>query len=334
MTTNGTSTTHPRGRRGRRRRGRRLGLRRLGHRAAAGREGLPGARARGRAALRGRRLRQDLVGHASNYLWAPQAGLLRHPAHPPAARRRGARRRGRRRWVAELRQHPLRAAVAVLPATSSGPTSPTGRASSPRTTRRPAGCWAWSPTRATASVEELMQRTADDLGVGGVVPQDAGRGLLRCARRDGRRPLLRWRRARSAPAAPSAATAWSDAGWAPRTRCARTTSRSPRASGVTIEPMRTVTRLGVVPGTEGDDATYRVLHERTGPVAGRDVQVVTARQVVLAAGAWGTQTLLHEMKRGRRAARGCRTTSATAPAPTPRRCSGRWPSTCPPATPT
>jgi cholesterol oxidase len=65
--------------------------------------------------------------------------------------------------------------------------------------------------------------------------------------------------------------------------------------GVVIEPMRTVTRLGVVPGTEGEQAAYRVLHERTGPVSGRDVQVVTARRVVLAAGAWGTQTLLHDM---------------------------------------
>ena len=41
---------------------RRLGLRRLGHRAAADREGLPGRRARGRRAVRGRRLR---VGHPS-----------------------------------------------------------------------------------------------------------------------------------------------------------------------------------------------------------------------------------------------------------------------------
>ena len=65
--------------------------------------------------------------------------------------------------------------------------------------------------------------------------------------------------------------------------------------GVRIEPMRTVTRLGIVPGTEGEHPVHRVLHERTGPVSGRDRQVVTARTVVLAAGAWGTQTLLHEM---------------------------------------
>ncbi len=66
--------------------------------------------------------------------------------------------------------------------------------------------------------------------------------------------------------------------------------------GVEIRPMRTVTRLGVVPGTDGERPLHRVLHERTGPVPGRDRQVVTARHVVLAAGAWGTQTLLHAMK--------------------------------------
>ena len=74
--------------------------------------------------------------------------------------------------------------------------------------------------------------------------------------------------------------------------------------GVTIEPLRTVTRLGVVPGTEGEGQApggtayplYRVLHERTGAWARKDPRVVTARHVVVAAGAWGTQKLLHAMK--------------------------------------
>lgn len=70
--------------------------------------------------------------------------------------------------------------------------------------------------------------------------------------------------------------------------------------GVEIRPMRTVTRLGPVPGSDGagdgDEPLYRVLHERTGPVGGRDRQVVTARRVVVAAGTWGTQTLLHAMR--------------------------------------
>ncbi len=76
--------------------------------------------------------------------------------------------------------------------------------------------------------------------------------------------------------------------------------------GVTIEPLRTVTRLGVVPGTDAGDAdavegragypVYRVLHERTGAWGRKDPQVITARHVVVAAGTWGTQRLLHAMK--------------------------------------
>jgi cholesterol oxidase len=66
--------------------------------------------------------------------------------------------------------------------------------------------------------------------------------------------------------------------------------------GVEIRPLRTVVRLGLVPGTDGGDAVHRVLHERTGPRTGRDRQVVTARRVVVAAGTWGTQTLLHAMR--------------------------------------
>ncbi len=81
--------------------------------------------------------------------------------------------------------------------------------------------------------------------------------------------------------------------------------------GVTVEPMRTVVRVGLVPGPAGSgedgepgraedadagSAVYRVLTERTGPCHGRDRRVVTARHVVLAAGTWGTQELLHAMR--------------------------------------
>jgi cholesterol oxidase len=66
--------------------------------------------------------------------------------------------------------------------------------------------------------------------------------------------------------------------------------------GVHVEPLRTVTRLGVVPGGRGEQAAYRVLHERTGPRGGRDVRVTTARRVVVAAGTWGTQQVLHAMR--------------------------------------
>ncbi|MFW5469218.1 GMC oxidoreductase [Knoellia sp. CPCC 206435] len=69
--------------------------------------------------------------------------------------------------------------------------------------------------------------------------------------------------------------------------------------GVAIEPLRTATRVGVVPGTKGDGPAherYRVLHERTGRVSGKDVRTTTARHVIVAAGTWGTQTLLHTMR--------------------------------------
>ncbi|MDO5502595.1 MAG: GMC family oxidoreductase, partial [Actinomycetia bacterium] len=65
--------------------------------------------------------------------------------------------------------------------------------------------------------------------------------------------------------------------------------------GVRIEPMRTVVRLGEVPGS-GDQPVYRVLHERTSGRGRQDRRVTTARRVVVAAGTWGTQTLLHSMK--------------------------------------
>ncbi|HCE60452.1 MAG TPA: cholesterol oxidase [Janibacter terrae] len=66
--------------------------------------------------------------------------------------------------------------------------------------------------------------------------------------------------------------------------------------GVQIVPMRTVTRVGVVPGTEGPDEVYRVRHEATDAPGDRSARVVTAGKVVVAAGTWGTQHLLHAMK--------------------------------------
>lgn len=63
--------------------------------------------------------------------------------------------------------------------------------------------------------------------------------------------------------------------------------------GVRIQPMRTVVRVGEVPGEPG---MHRVLHQRTGPRSGQDRRVTTARHVVVAAGTWGSQRLLHTMK--------------------------------------
>ena len=64
--------------------------------------------------------------------------------------------------------------------------------------------------------------------------------------------------------------------------------------GATIEPMRTV--VAVEPVDDGHrDAGYRVTTEATGAWVRKGRHTVTASQVVFAAGAWGTQRLLHRM---------------------------------------
>ena len=90
-----------------------FGVRRQCHRVAAHREGLPRRRPRGRPPLRRRGVRQDLVEPAQVPLDA-QARHVRHPADPLAAQRHDPGRRGRRRRIAELRQHAVRAAGPVL----------------------------------------------------------------------------------------------------------------------------------------------------------------------------------------------------------------------------
>ncbi|AYG04714.1 GMC oxidoreductase [Gryllotalpicola protaetiae] len=66
--------------------------------------------------------------------------------------------------------------------------------------------------------------------------------------------------------------------------------------GAVIEPMRTV--VSVRPIDDGDQAGgYVITTERTGTaLTPKDRRTVTAAQVVFAAGAWGTQKLLHTLK--------------------------------------
>ncbi len=74
--------------------------------------------------------------------------------------------------------------------------------------------------------------------------------------------------------------------------------------GVRIEPMRTVVDVVPVDPTGGEDgsdaAGYHVTTRGTGPLGRFSRRTVTARHVVLAAGAWGTQSLLHDLRRRRR----------------------------------
>ncbi|MBC9958243.1 GMC family oxidoreductase [Yimella sp. cx-51] len=61
--------------------------------------------------------------------------------------------------------------------------------------------------------------------------------------------------------------------------------------GVVFEPLRTVTDLEELPG-----GGYRVATVRSGAWLKTDEKHVSADQVVLAAGTWGSQTLLHTLK--------------------------------------
>lgn len=61
--------------------------------------------------------------------------------------------------------------------------------------------------------------------------------------------------------------------------------------GAVIEPLRTVTEVRQLP-----QGGFAVTTVRTGAWLRRDRRTVTAEQVVLAAGTWGTQQLLHRMK--------------------------------------
>ncbi|RNI22221.1 GMC family oxidoreductase [Flexivirga caeni] len=65
--------------------------------------------------------------------------------------------------------------------------------------------------------------------------------------------------------------------------------------GVTIEPLRTVVELEPV-GPEPAGTGFRITTERTGAWVAKDRRSVTAAHVVVAAGTWGTQNLLHRMK--------------------------------------
>jgi cholesterol oxidase len=65
--------------------------------------------------------------------------------------------------------------------------------------------------------------------------------------------------------------------------------------GVRIEPMRTVVDLRPV-DADDPDRGWRIITRRTGARGRGAPRVIIARQVVLAAGTWGTQTLLHTMK--------------------------------------
>jgi cholesterol oxidase len=63
------------------------------------------------------------------------------------------------------------------------------------------------------------------------------------------------------------------------------------ARGAAVWPLTTVTRLA-----QGADGRWRVGTERTGALLNKGARIFTADQVVIAAGTWGTQNLLHRAR--------------------------------------
>ena len=112
--------------------------------------------------------------------------------------------------------------------------------------------------------DELLKEYGEEIGVGDTFKHDPGRGLLRRARRGGRRPVLRRRGPARAPAASAAAAAWSAAATAPRTRCVKNYLWFAERLGVEVAaraPGRpTIRPLGAADGSDG----YAVDHRRPG----------------------------------------------------------------------
>ena len=144
--------------------------------------------------------------------------------------------------------------------------------------------------------DELLQEYGEDDRRRRHLQQHAGRGLLRRAGRRRCRTPTSVARARRAAAASAAAAAWSAAGTAPRTRWSRTTSGSPRSGVPRSIPERQVTDVRPLGAADGSDG-YAVTTERPGAWVRRRRRTLTARGVVVAAGALGTNKLLANCKR-------------------------------------
>ena len=127
-------------------------------------------------------------------------------------------------------------------------------------------------------------------------------------------------RAPTAPAASAAAHAWSAAGTTPRTRCARTTSGSPSSCGTEIRPERHVIDIRPLGAPDGSDG-YEVTSVRPGAWVRKRRETLTARGVVVSAGAIGIELAARATARTAARSRSSPTASARSSAPTARRCS-------------
>ena len=183
-----------------RRRRRRLRLRWLGHRAPAHREGLPRRGRRGRRALRGRGLRDDLV-RRTRFLFRPELGcygIQRIDAVRDSLILAGAGVGGGSLVYANTLYEPLDAFYRD-PQWRDIADWKTELAPYYDQAKRMLGV-VENPLRTPS--DEVMEKVAGDMGVGDTFhPTPVGvffGGPGRAAGRAGRRPVLRWRRARPA----------------------------------------------------------------------------------------------------------------------------------------
>ena len=173
---------------------RRLRVRWQRQRAAARREGLQGRCAGARAALSRRGFREDVVESAQVHLGADSWLARRVPPHALQGRLHCERLRRRRRQP-RLREHALPCRAGVLHASSVG--RPRGLGGSAQAALRHGRAHA---RRADGAVRQRQPEAAEGswrrLRCGRHVPAYAVRSVLRRARQDGARPVLRRCRAR------------------------------------------------------------------------------------------------------------------------------------------
>ena len=101
-----------------------------------------------------------------NFLWAPRLGLLRHPAHPPAARRHDPGRGRASAAAPSTTPTPSTSRSTPSTTTRSGGTSPTGETSWRRSTTRPSACSACGPTPPITPADVHLRPVAEAMGVG------------------------------------------------------------------------------------------------------------------------------------------------------------------------
>ena len=257
-------------------------------------------RDRVRPALRRRRPAALDLGPAALLLRAAARHARDLPADDVPRRLRSSPARRRRR-LARLREHALPRARRASTPTRSGPGSRTGRPRSRRTSTRPSGCSASSPSTADDPADQLLREFGREIGAdqtyaktrvgvffgtpGETVADPffggAGPGadrLHRLRALHGRLPAQRQEHA---------------AQELPLARRARRRDDHARAHG-----RRHPRRSARADGSDG----YAVTTERTGAWLRRDRRVHTARGVVVAAGPLGTNKLLAALQARRLAA--------------------------------